>query len=217
MASETPAQRQERLDRMKALRGGGRSKINDVSKADESHEPSPSGASSAKFKRGAGRPIARDETTAFVEKYLSEIPSSPWSLYGHFCAVVRSKFPGAKLPKAGNGKYLRWGKMLLKQYSPEDLYEMSRVHVLDFDNIKKSKIFFKYGGTPTPTFEQFFANAEVLATYIGKGVIALPAARVSAYMDDYRKRKGIKNDISNEEDDQGRTDPFDALRQQLPD
>lgn len=177
----------------------------------------------SKKRRGAGAPVSKkDETKDVVDKHLthdpdavSEVPSKPWPLYWHFRDSVRKKFPEARLPDDPNPKYLKWGKDLLKDYSTSDLYEMIRVLVLDYENINASRIFFKFSGTPTPTYEQFFSNRDMLATFIGTGVISPPAVRFSAYADDYNKRHGKTS--TSADDQSGRTDvdPLEALRDQV--
>lgn len=139
---------------------------------------------------------------------VSVVPDSPWGIYSHFGKVVRKKFPDAQLSKH-NGKYLKWGKLLLQKFSTSQIYEMIEVLVLDYENLSSAKIFFKYSGTPTPTYDQLFSNADTLVTYIGSGIICPPAARYSAYAEDYNKRH------SKVTDDSGKTtDPVQALRDQ---
>lgn len=222
VAQESPEQKAERLARRKAQRKGTRAKINDVAKADEA----PQTGAKKKF-RGAGPPLRRrkDGTQEVVENILTtdpelvtEVPDSPWGLYGHFCRVVRRQYQDAQLPPAASkGKYLKWSKELLGIYTREQIYEMIQVFVKDYDNLKAARIFFKFSGTPTPTFDQFYCNHAMWLTYVGKGIVSPPGARYSAYAESYNRRMGKKNDISNEGEAQGRTevDPIEALRDQV--
>ena len=214
--------------RQKGLRGGERPQLTDLKIPEgkgKSHDDDD--VPPKRPRRGSGAPPSdKDETQEVLEKHLtadpdsvSEVPNSPWGLYGHFCKVVRKKYPDAKLPMVGKGagKYLKWGKLLLSSYSTSDLYEMIQVLVLDFENIRASKVFFKYAGTTTPTYEQLYCNAETLVTFIGSGLIAPPAVRVSSYADDYQKRHSKDPDITNDPSNAGRTavDPIEALRDQI--
>lgn len=107
------------------------------------------------------------DTIAALPKATKHL--SPWRLYMRFCDAVKGKYPDAVLPRTPKKKYLRWAKQLLASYDEENIDAMIRLLVLDYEQIPSSRIFFKYGGTPTPTFEQFFANVDTLATLIGRG------------------------------------------------
>jgi hypothetical protein len=220
VAKESPEQRAERLARLKAAK----SKTSRPNSAGKVEGPPPK-KERTKFKRGAGPPLKRrkDGTYEVVEKILTrdpdlvtEVPESPWGVYGHFCLVVRKHFPGANLPSEGQSKYLGWAKRMLRDFSRGELYEMIQVFVMDFNNLNSARIFYKLSGTPTPTFDQFYSNTSLWHSFIGKGIIKPPGARYSSYLDAYNKRHGKKNDISNGEASQGRTDvdPIEALRDQ---
>ena len=218
MAQESAEQRAERLARLNATRGGTR--FNNVPPAIEAAEAP---AKTSRF-RGAGAPLRRkkDGTQEVVEDiltsdpdFVTEVPESPWGLYGHFCRVVRKHYPGAVLPSpSSSGKYLKWAKQLLGTYTREQIYEMIQVFVVDFKNLGKTKVFFKYSGTPTPTFDAFYTNHAMWVSYIGKGVIAIPAVRYSAYAEGYERRQRNRNGGDNESSVRGKTevDPFDELR-----
>ena len=212
--------------RKRSLAKGSRSRIVDVGMA--SGSSSDAGVAPEKRRRGAGAPITKkDSTHDVLEKHLtadpdtvSKVPDSPFHLYVHFSKVVRKRYPDARLPKGGDGKYLRWGKTLLKIYSQEELYEMIQVLVLDYESIATARIFFKFSGTPTPIYEQFFSNADTLVTFIGLGIISPPSVRFSAYAEDYNKRHGKGVNAGDDPVDLGRTgtdpiDPIEALRDQV--
>jgi len=226
MAQPTEEERERERARQQALRKGTRARITDVTKPDESRATEIYPDAPKKPRRGAGAPPGskKDSTEDVIDELLtddpdaiSEAPKTPWALYAHFCKVVKTKYPSANLPQAGNPKYLRWGKELLRDFSRVDLYEMIRVLVLDYENIGPSKVFFKYSGRAVPQFDQLYCNAETLLSFVGRGIIAPPAVRYSHYADDYSKRKAAINDIPNAGGDSGKTevDPFDALRDQI--
>ena len=226
MAQPTEEERQAELARLKALRKGPRSRITDVT-SPSTQPAAPSPDAPRKRYKGAGPPPKRnfDSTADVIHNYLSadpnaisEVPEGPWALHVHFRRAVKSKYPGARFPKDGGPKYLRWAKELLRDYSRKELYEMIRLLVFDYENIKPSRVFFKNNrGSPTPTFDLFYSNAVALQSLIGKGIISPPAVRYSPYADDYAKRHGQSADITPNQSGEGKTevDPIDALRDQI--
>jgi hypothetical protein len=224
MAAPSKEELEAERSRKRALTKGSRSRIVDVGMSEKGS--SDTGIPPQTRRRGAGAPITKkDDTHDVLEKHLTadpdtvaKVPDSPWNLYVHFSKVVRKKYPDARLPKVGGGKYLKWGKTLLSKYSQEELYEMIQILVLDFENISAARIFFKFAGTPTPTYDQFFSNATMLVTFIGSGIISPPSVRFSPYEEDYNRRHGKGGDTGSA--DLGRTgtdpiDPIEALRDQV--
>jgi hypothetical protein len=119
---------------------------------------------------------------------VCEVPDSPYHFYAHFCKAVRKRWPEAQFPSP-DGKVLKWGKEMLKQFSRSQLYEMVRLLVLDFENINRVRTFFKYRGTPTPSWLFLYGNIDTLVTFIGVGVIEPPGVRTSPYAEDYMRRR----------------------------
>lgn len=144
--------------------------------------------------KGPKKPAKASGTAAVVQELTAdpdsvcEAPDSPFHLYAHFCKAVRKKWPDAQFP-AHDAKLLKWAKDLLKHYTRSQLYEMIRLVVLDFENINRVRTFFKYRGTPVPTWLFFYGNADTLVSFIGVGVIEPPGIRTSPYADDYARRK----------------------------
>lgn len=114
-------------------------------------------------------------------------PGTPWALYTHFCKAVRAKWPNAVLA-ARDKATLKFASDLLKKFPPEVIYEMIQVLVLDYEHIEHARIFFKFKGGPTPVFKQLTSNADLIASFVGKGIA--PPGKTSSYMEDYRRRNG---------------------------
>jgi hypothetical protein len=222
MAKPTKEQIAAERNRIKLQKKGIRGQVNDIGMS-ESKSSKAVSKDPKKKRRGAGSPPSNKSTTQDVlDNHLtadpdtvSEVPDSPWTLYTHFTKVVRKKYPDARLSTAADGKYLKWGKLMLKKFSRADLYEMIQVLVLDYESIAKSRIFFKYSGTPYPTYEQFYCNTDTLLTFVGTGIIAPPSVRFSHYANDYNNRKN--KSVNNEADDNsGKSiDQIQAIRDQV--
>lgn len=217
---ESEEQRRERKERADKVKTGQSPFFKDLA------TPGVSGIPRAKKanQRGAGAaptgPGSRSEqrsTEDHIDAFtsspqdVSAVPGSPWGLYTHFKKVVCQKYPKAHL-SGHNKKLLAWGKWLHQNFNPIELYEMIQVLVLDYESFKIAKVFMKFGGTPHPTFEQYFSNASILASFIGVGVISPPAVRRSPYADDYAKRHGKTASDSGVEDP---VDPIKALRDKV--
>jgi len=117
-------------------------------------------------------------------------PQEPWRFYGFLSYQVAAKFPGVRLTRPGQ-KELRMCSDLITRYSPEELFEMVRIMVLDWDNICHGPIFMAYkikSGHPNLLF--LCANAMILHSHIGRGVASGGGRRYSEYASDYTQRKG---------------------------
>jgi hypothetical protein len=222
MAKPNKEQIAAERNRIKSQKKGNREKVNDVGMSESKSTKSVSEIPKKK-RRGAGAPPSNKINTQDVlDNHLtadpdtvSEVPNSPWTLYTHFTKVVRKKYPDARLSTAADGKYLKWGKLMLKKFTRGDLYEMIQVLVLDYENIAKSRVFFKFSGTPYPTYEQFYCNTDALLTFVGTGIIAPPSVRFSHYANDYnnRKNKSANNEVI---DNSGKSiDQIQAIRDQV--
>ncbi len=216
VARPSKAQEEERRARLERVRGKGtpRTGIKDVVTS-----RSPVGGSA-----GGDKGISPDTSKIYEEatpdpETVDEVPKNPWQVFTHFRRVVLTRFPSAGLAKAPDGKYMKWGSELLKRYDRKQLYEMIQVLVDDYENIERSKMFFKWAGGPHPNYEQFYCNADRLAQLIGVGIISPPSVRYSAYADNYAKRHGKASAVV---DGEGKTtsgddddDPFAAVRAQI--
>jgi len=195
MAKPSKEQLEAERARLRDQRKGSRNKVTDLKTA----ESKPSKAAQRATSRASER--SSDKFT-------------PGKLYTAFRDAVHEKWPQAILAKHTDGRYMAWGKRLVANYSKNALLEMIRVIVLDYDNIGAARIFFKFAGTPHPTYEQFNGNIDLLAGAVGVGIIAPPSVRFSAYADDYNKRH---NKTETTDDDSGKKmiDPLQAIRDQV--
>lgn len=98
---------------------------------------------------------------------------------------VKKKWPEAVTPEAVSGKFIRLNKNLLEEFSPENVREMIRILVWDFDEIKKNKAFFPPSNHLVwPWLDQLHNYRHALASSIKKGVTD-STSRTSAYMQRY--------------------------------
>lgn len=219
LVPESEEQRLERKRRQKERKTGQLDfNMGPKAKRDGGSEVAPKGRK--KHQRGAGPPPTgprsnpdhrstqehADDMTKGPQD-VSAVPGDAWGLYAHFSKAVRQKYPNAR-PSNANKKILGRCKQLGRDYDPVRLYEMIQVLVMDYENFGIARVFMKFSGTPVPTFDQFQANAELLSSFVGIGVISPPAVRRSHYADDYAKRKGGSS--STKVEDSG--DPIKALR-----
>jgi hypothetical protein len=128
------------------------------------------------------------------------VPTTPWGLYTHFRKAVRSRWPGAILA-AHDKPTLKFCSDMLKKFPPEIIYEMIQVLVMDYEHVEHARVFFKFKGGATPIFKQLFANADLIGTWVGKG-IASPG-KTSLYLEDYNRRHG-KTETNREKTDEER-------------
>ena len=193
MARPTPEQEKAERERQAKLRGGtppvsfesNRERGDDLKR----HPSAMSAAEPvAKGKKGPKKPVdgLGPEAEALIPDpaTVKDVPTVPWGLYTHFCKAVRNRWPEAVLAQRDMAA-LKWGKELLAKFQPKDLYEMIQVLVLDYEHIDGARVFFKFKGGPTPTFKQLYTNADLIASYVGKGIIS-----TGAYAEDYRRRHG---------------------------
>lgn len=151
------------------------------------------GEPSIKGKKGPKKRQEADGVTPEMEALVPEpatvasVPTAPWGLYTHFCKVVKHRWPDAVLANRSPA-ILKWGKDLLSRFQPENLYEMIEVLVRDYEHIEHGRFFFKFKGGPTPTFQQLYCNADLIATFVGKGIAS--GGKSSGYLEDYRRRHG---------------------------
>jgi hypothetical protein len=98
---------------------------------------------------------------------------------------VKKKWPEAVTPETVTGKHIRMNKTLLEEYTPENIREMIRVLVWDFDEIKKNKGFFPPSSHLVwPWLDQLHNYKHALASSIKKGVTD-STSRTSAYVQRY--------------------------------
>jgi len=181
--------------RKRALLGGDRDQVSDLQTAESS--------------------ARKQAQKAVSEASRSKGKLTPMGLYTTFRDAVQEKYPKAILARQTDGRYLKWGKSLIRIYSEEVLNEMIKVLVLDYENIDRApKVFLKFSGTPHPTFEQFHANAPLLEGLVGVGVIAPPSVRHSPYADDYAKRHR-KQPVDGADDSDDDDDEIAAIREQV--
>ena len=140
---------------------------------------------------------------------------TPGELYTRFRNAVWNKYPNAILAKHTDGRYMAWGKHLTANYSEDALVEMIKLLVLDYENLGATRIFFKFSGTPHPTYEQFNGNIDLLAARVGIGITAPPSVRFSPYADDYAKRKNKSTEGERGADGGKSVDPIQAIRDRV--
>ena len=160
--------------------------------------------SSERFSRRSEMYAHQDETASEshaeaakrMEAAMSEAPIQkdaaphhPFKLYAFLARIVRDKFEGHTLLRPGR-KELGICANLIKRYSPEELFEMIQLMVLDWDNIRYGNVFMRYKTKDSrPTLLFLASNAEILHSHIGRGITAGGGHRFSAYEASYKARK----------------------------
>jgi len=199
--SETPEQKKAREDRARSIRGEKPPISFEVNHgaAVPRERSVMSGVDGAVTKRGREPKAVADELSKLQEKLDEwrgsyEVPRTAKALYYHFCDVVRRRWPGAQLDDLfgpggiPNKKMLKFAAELQRTYKATDLFEMIQVLVEDYENFGDARVYVKYHkGAPTPYFDQLFANATLLKTFVGKGVTG-PNTRFSNYLRGYKER-----------------------------
>jgi hypothetical protein len=221
---ETPEQIAAREAQTKAKKVGSHDAKIGVPGSGSGYDPDPA---ETKRPRGAGRPPRRSfgpqgqrSTGEVVDdmtpdpKTVSEVSGGPWGLCSHFRKVMRGKYPDAELISP-DGRYLKWAKLLLKEHTTKQLYEMIQLLVLDYENFKSARIFLKYGGSPYPSFEQLYSNASSLVSYIGVGVVKLPSVRISPYAEDYKRRHEKADDGKTDDNKPVDNKPVDSCQSEI--
>jgi hypothetical protein len=192
MSRPTPEQEREERERQARVRGGTPPvSFNRNTERGDDVGRQRSAMSNVEPRAKGKKNTKRDDTVSpEAEKLIPDpatvtaVPTMPWGLYTHFSKAVLNRWPDAVLAQH-DGAALKWGKELLAKFQPDVLYEMIQVLVLDYEHIDGARVFFKFKGGPTPTFKQLYTNADLIASYAGKGI-----SSNGAYVEDYRRRRG---------------------------
>jgi len=112
-------------------------------------------------------------------------PETPMDIARYLSDEIKKKWPNAIIPDQLSGKHQSQLKMMLQEYTPQNIREMIRLLVWDFETIKNDKAFFPPSShLEYPWLDQLYNYRFSLAPSIGKG-ITNGTSRISLYNQRY--------------------------------